>query len=127
MFSVVQVYLDRLKFCVVCINGRRYGCCSECNVVSDDCNGPTSSFVQPIGTHSGEVMYFWCVSFRRDLGFLNCDDISMCVVNKQFELLSFIIDSFYVYLQYERILAFLLLGRCPCGVSVVGWSSLVCR
>ena len=29
VFSVVNVYLDRLKFCVVCINGRRY-CCKEC-------------------------------------------------------------------------------------------------
>ena len=28
MFSVVNVYLDHLKFCVVCINGRRYVCCS---------------------------------------------------------------------------------------------------
>ena len=36
-FSVVNVYLDHLKFCVVCINGRRYICCSECNVVSDVC------------------------------------------------------------------------------------------
>ena len=33
MFSVVNVYLDHLKFCVVCINSRRYVCCSECNVV----------------------------------------------------------------------------------------------
>ena len=28
MFSVVNVYLDYLKFCVVCIDGRRYVCCS---------------------------------------------------------------------------------------------------
>ena len=33
MFSVVNVYLDLLKFCVVCIN--RYVCCSECDVVSN--------------------------------------------------------------------------------------------
>ena len=33
MFSVVNVYLDHLKFCVVCINGRRYVGCTECNVV----------------------------------------------------------------------------------------------
>ena len=32
MFSVVNVYLDHLKFCVVCINGRRYVCDSECDV-----------------------------------------------------------------------------------------------
>ena len=79
MFSVVNVYLDHLKFCVVCIDGRRYVCCSECNVVSNECNDPTSCLVQPIGTHGGEVMYF-----RGELGFLNCDDICMCVVNKQF-------------------------------------------
>ena len=62
MFSVVNVYLDHLKLCVVCIDGRRYVCCSECNVVSnDECNEPTSCFVQPIGIHGGEVMYFGCV------------------------------------------------------------------
>ena len=36
MFSVVNVYLDHLKFGVVCINGQRYVCCSVCNVVSDE-------------------------------------------------------------------------------------------
>ena len=35
MFSVVNVYLDHLKFYVVCINSRRYVCCSECDVVSN--------------------------------------------------------------------------------------------
>ena len=30
MFSVVNVYHDHLKFCGVCINSRRYVCCSEC-------------------------------------------------------------------------------------------------
>ena len=45
MFSVVNVYLDHLKLCVVCINGRMYVCCSECNVVSNECNEPTSCLV----------------------------------------------------------------------------------
>ena len=31
MFSVVNVYLDHLKLFIVCINGLRYVCCSECN------------------------------------------------------------------------------------------------
>ena len=57
MFSVVNVYLDHLKFYVVCIDGRRYVCCSECNVVSYECNEPTSCLVQPIGTHGCEGMY----------------------------------------------------------------------
>ena len=82
MFSVVYVYLDRLKFCVVCIVGRRYVCCSECNVVSNECNEPTSCLVQSIGSHCCEVMYFVCIGFRGELGLLNCDDVCMCVVNK---------------------------------------------
>ena len=36
-------------------------------------------------------MYFGCVCFRGELGFLNCDDIYMCVVNKQFDLLEFVL------------------------------------
>ena len=41
MFSVVNVFLDHLKFCVVCINGRKYVCSSECNVVSNECKSWT--------------------------------------------------------------------------------------
>ena len=41
-------------------------------------------------------MYFWCVCFRGEFGFLNCNDISMCVVNKQFELLEYVFDFVYV-------------------------------
>ena len=48
------------------------------SVVSDECNEPTSCGVQPIGTHSGEVMYFGCFCFRGVLGFLNYYDICMC-------------------------------------------------
>ena len=35
MFSVINVYLDHLKFCVVCIDDRGYCINSECNVVSN--------------------------------------------------------------------------------------------
>ena len=52
MFSVVNVYLDLLKFCVVCNNSRRYVCCSECDVISNECNEPTSCLVQPIGART---------------------------------------------------------------------------
>ena len=52
MFSVVNVYRDHLK--------------------------STSCLVQPIGMHSGEVMYFGCFCFRGDLGFLIVM-ISACV------------------------------------------------
>ena len=79
--------LDHLKFCVVCINGRRYVCCGECYVVSNECDEPTSCLVQPIVAHCCEVIYFGCFDCRGEHGFLNCDDVCMCVVNKQFELL----------------------------------------
>ena len=84
MFGVVYVYFDHLKFCVVCINSRRYVCCSECNFVSNECNEPTSCLVQPIGSHGGEVMYLGCVA------------------DKQFELLEFVFDSVYVDLKYNE-------------------------
>ena len=123
MFSVVYVYLDHLKFCVVCINGRRYVCCSEYNVVSNYCDEPTPCLVQPIGTHGGNVMSFGCSCFRGELGFLNCDDICMCVVNKQFELLEFVLDFIYVNLQYDGISLTFTAGSvslcCVCSHVVV--------
>ena len=118
MFSVVNVYLDHLKFCVVCINSRRYVCCSECDVVSYECNDPTSCLVQPIGAHCCEVMYSVCFGFRGEFGFLNCDNVYMCVVNKQFELPEFVSESVYVDLQYDEIsLTFTAGPVCLCGVS----------
>ena len=80
--SVVDMYRDHLKFCVVCINGRWYVCCSECRVVSNECDEPTPCLVRPISAYGGESMYFGSFSFRGELGFLNGDGICMCVVNK---------------------------------------------
>ena len=111
------MYLDHLKFCVVYIDGRRYVCCSECNVVANECNEPTSCLVQPIGAHCCEVMYFGCFGFRGVLGFLNYDYVCMCVVNRQFDLLEFVFDSVYVDLQYDEISLTFTAG------SVSLWSS----
>ena len=61
-------------------------------------------------------MYFWCVCYTGELGFINCNDVCMCVVRKQFQLLEFVFDSVYVD----------VLGLCACMVYVVVWSSLVC-
>ena len=48
---------------------------------------------------------------------MNCDDICMCVVNKQFELLEFVFESVYVDLQYDEIyLTFTAGSVCVCGV-----------
>ena len=88
VFNVVNMYLDHLKFCVVYINGRRYVCCSEWNVSYE----PTPCLVRPVGAH-----------VRGENGFLNYDNIWICVVNKQFELLEFDFDSVYVGLQYDEI------------------------
>ena len=76
-------------------------CCSGCNGVSNECNEPTPCLVQPIGTHGGEVMYVGCFCFRSEHGSMNCD-ISMCVVNKQFELIEFVFDSACVDRQYDK-------------------------
>ena len=123
MFGVVNVYQDHMKFCVVCINCRMYVCCSECIVVSNECNERTPCLVQPIGTHGGEVMFWWCVFFRDDLCFLNCDNICMCVVHKQFELLEFIFHSFNVDRQYDEISLTFTAGSvslcCVCSHGVV--------
>ena len=64
MCSGVYMYLDHLKFCVVCINGQIYVCCSECNVVSDEL---ISYLVQPIGARCCEVMYLGCLALRVSL------------------------------------------------------------
>ena len=118
MFSVVNVYLDHLKLCVVCINSRRNVCSSECDVVTNECDEPTSCLVQSIGAHCCEVMYFWCFGFRGEIRFLNCDDVCMCVVNKQFELLEYVSESVYVDLQYDEIsLTFTDGTVCLFGVS----------
>ena len=63
MFSVVNVYLDHLRFCVVCINGLWYICCSECNA-PNECNEPTTFLVQPNGTQGGEFMFFCVFDLR---------------------------------------------------------------
>ena len=125
MFSDVNVYHNHLKFCVVCIDGRRYVCCSKCNVVSNECNEPTPCLVQPIGTHGGEVMYFGCVCFRGELGFLTCDYICMCVMNKQFVLIEFVFIPFMLTCSMMRFLSLFLLGLCAYVVYAVMWSPLV--
>ena len=52
------------------------------------------------------------------LGFLNCDDVCMCIENKQFELLEFVSESVYGDLQYDEIsLTFTAGPVCLCGVS----------
>ena len=73
--------------------------------------------MQPIVAHCCEVMYFGRFDFRGEIGFLNCDDICMCVVNKQFELLEFVFESVYVDLRHDEIYLTFTAGYvCLCGV-----------
>ena len=59
MFVIVMcwccyMYLDHLKLCVVCVKGRRYVCCSECSVVSNECDVPPPlQSVRPISANGG--------------------------------------------------------------------------
>ena len=57
---------------------------------------PTSCLVQPIVAHC-------------------CEDVRMCVVNKQFELIEFVSGSVYVDLQYDEI-SLTFTAVCLCGV-----------
>ena len=49
VFSIGNMYLDHIKFYVVCVNGRKYVCCSACYVVSNECDEPACYLVQPVG------------------------------------------------------------------------------
>ena len=78
---------------------------------------------EPVSTYGGEVMYFECVCFRCEHGFLNCDDICTCVMNKQVELLEIVFDSVYIDLQCDEIFLTFTAGSvslcCVCSHVVV--------
>ena len=82
-----------------------------------------------IGAHVGKLMYFESFCYKGELGFLNCDAICMCVVNKQIELLEFVFVYVYVDLQYDEYSLTFTAGSvwyvCPyfgCSdVGVSGW------
>ena len=65
-----------------------------------------------------------------EFGFLNCDDICMYVMNKQFELLEFVFDSVYLDLLYDEIYlpftagSVCLYGLCS-NVVVLGMSVML--
>ena len=60
--------------------------------------------------------------FRGELGFLINDDIYMCVVNKQFELLEFVFNSVYVDLKYNEIYLTFTAGSVCSHVVFLGLS-----
>ena len=60
-------------------------------------------------------MYIGCVCFRDEFVFLNCDDICMCVPNKQFEIRKFVYESVMLTCSMMRFLSLLLLCLWSCG------------
>ena len=110
MFSVVNVYLDHLKFCVsVVVNVML----SLMSVMS-----PPHALSNILMRTVVKLCTLGVLDLGGELGFLNCDDICMCVLNKQFELLEFVCDSLNVDLQtYDEIsLTFTAASVCLCGV-----------
>ena len=87
-----------------------------------DCGAKQASFVV-ISVRVPEFTVCEVMCFRGELGFLNCDDICMCVVNKQFEPLKFVLDSVCVDLQYDEISLTFTAGSvslwCVCSHLVV--------
>ena len=67
-----------------------------------------------IGAHGGKILNFGRFYFWGELGFLNCDDICMCVVNNQFEL---VLIPCMLICKIIRFLSFILLVLCACMVS----------
>ena len=74
--------------------------------------------MRPIGVHGGKVMCF--ESFRADLGFHNCDDICMCVVNKQLSSSRLFLIPFMLTWSIMRFILLLLMCACVVllGMSV---------
>ena len=88
--------------------------------------GSTTTTSHPLPCATCRCARWWSYVHWQFLGFLYCDYICPCVVNKQFELLEFVFDSVYVDLQCDEIYLILLPGLCACVMSTGMWSSLVC-
>ena len=70
-----------------------------------------------IGAHSGKVMYFGSICFRGELGFMNCDDICMCIIRLSFSSLFLI--PFMLACSIIRFISILLRGLCAVRSYVV--------
>ena len=60
--------------------------------------------------HDGEVMYFWNICFKNEFAFLRINSMNS---------LSLFLNLFMLICNMIRLPSFLLLGMCPCVVSVV--------
>ena len=87
--------------------------------------------MQPVDAHGDEFMYFGSICFRGEIGFLNYDDICMCVVIKLFKLLEFVFEVLVPYVDVVvavtvmRVPFVCTLRECDCAMVtemlVWGW------
>ena len=82
LVGVVNVCLDHLKFCVLCIMVEGMSVIVNVMLSLMSVMNPLTAFCNlSVCTMGGQVMCFGSFCFRGDLEFLKCDDICMCVVN----------------------------------------------
>ena len=81
MFSVVNVYLDHLKLCVLIVECMSVVVNVMLSLMSVMCPPPALCNLS-VRTAVKLCIFVW-FGFRGELGLLNCDDVCMCVVNKQ--------------------------------------------
>ena len=85
VFNVVNIYLDHLKFYVVCIYGRRYVCCSECYVFPTEFGDPASYLVVFCIFRYAVVKLCTLDVFALGISLVSwIKMICMCVVNNHF-------------------------------------------
>ena len=104
MFSVVNVYLDHIEVlccCVLIVEGMSVVVNVMLSLMS--VMSPPPALCNLSVRTDVKLCIFGVLALWGELGFLNCDDVCMCVVNKQFELLEFVSESVYVDLQYDEI------------------------
>ena len=77
-------YLDKF-FCVMSIYNRGYVCDSECDVVSDECDNPTSAFMWSVcPPHHHVLGTFLVFGGFCELCFLNYNYVILIVVYEVF-------------------------------------------
>ena len=108
MFSDVNVYLNHLKFCVVCSMVEGMSVVVNLMLFLRSVTSQPPALCNLSARAVVKLCNFVCVCFRGELGFLNCDDICMYFVKKPLQLLEFFI-VFMLTCSIMRFISLLLL------------------
>ena len=73
LISINLLFKKKKKCRTVCINGQRYVCCIECNVVSNECNESTPVLCNLSARTVVKLCNLGVFCSRIELGFLNCE------------------------------------------------------